>query len=374
MRFNRFLLSVLVCGLYVSVAGAEIIHVYEDGTGDAPTIQAGLDMAEEFDTVLVGPGVYYEHDIVGKPYVLLLSEAGPFRTVIDATGGFLGISGYEDAPLVVEGFTVHGAEAGGLDFQVGGPQLVSECIVYECGGGIYGREWTGGTVRNLTVVFNTTATGWSGSGLSFSSAPVTIENCISAFNEGYGVVSWQGPSPDLACCDIFANSGGVYYGMSDPIGQNGNIIKNPRFCDTGLRNFHLQKTSPCRPFSPPNPYCDLIGALPVGCPLAHAVVDLNGALPAWEPRAVVLSASPNPCRVQTTVWVSTRDAAATVVRIVDPAGRLVRSLRADAPSSGAAELLWDTTDASGRKVGSGVYYAVVRSGSETHRRSIVVLR
>lgn len=47
-------------------------------------------------------------------------------------------------------------------------------------------------------------------------------------------------------------------------GINGNISEDPLFCDPEHQDFTLRENSPCAPFTPPNPECDLIGAWPVG--------------------------------------------------------------------------------------------------------------
>ena len=70
----------------------------------------------------------------------------------------------------------------------------------------------------------------------------------------------------LSCCDIFGNAGGDYVGcIEDQAGESGNISLDPLFCGPEIGDFTLSSASPCTPFSEPNPECDQIGALPVGC-------------------------------------------------------------------------------------------------------------
>jgi hypothetical protein len=63
-------------------------------------------------------------------------------------------------------------------------------------------------------------------------------------------------SAEVHCSDI---------GDGDFNGVNGNISLDPLFCDPLAGDYHLDDGSPCRPFSPENPDCDLVGAWPVGC-------------------------------------------------------------------------------------------------------------
>lgn len=95
----------------------------------------------------------------------------------------------------------------------------------------------------------------------------SLEECIIAFGIGCSTIECSGGSDALlACCDFFGNVNGDWPEcIEDQYGVNGNISEDPQFCDPGSSDFTLQECSPCAPFSPPNPECDLIGAWPVGC-------------------------------------------------------------------------------------------------------------
>jgi hypothetical protein len=96
---------------------------------------------------------------------------------------------------------------------------------------------------------------------------VAVTNCILSFGTGGAAVHCSGAaSALLTCCCVYGNEGGDWVGCIEAQqGVNGNIWEDPLFCLPGSEDFTLEDGSPCAPFSPPNPECDLIGAWPVGC-------------------------------------------------------------------------------------------------------------
>lgn len=70
---TRILVTVLILALSPTALSARTWYIKSDGTGDAPTIQAGVDSAAAGDTVLVAPGTYTH-----KSQVTIFSE---IRTV-----------------------------------------------------------------------------------------------------------------------------------------------------------------------------------------------------------------------------------------------------------------------------------------------------
>ena len=94
----------------------------------------------------------------------------------------------------------------------------------------------------------------------------SLENTVIAFSSAGAAVYCDGPEPTLTCCDVYGNAGGDWVGcIAGQYGINGNICEDPLFCDPQNGDLTLQGCSPCAPFSPPNPECDLIGAWPIGC-------------------------------------------------------------------------------------------------------------
>jgi hypothetical protein len=84
---------------------------------------------------------------------------------------------------------------------------------------------------------------------------------------------------------------------------------------------------------------------------------------------------PNPFRASVR-WEVTLDASGTgttEAKVVDVAGRAVRTLHLPA-SSGPASIEWDGKDDAGRGAASGVYFLRVTSGGETRTRGVTRLR
>jgi parallel beta-helix repeat protein len=174
------LLIILAAALLITLPGpseSRTWYVTVNGTGDVPTIQAGIDSAVVGDTVLVGPGRYtWTNQGTGTDYGMILfyrdvtgfaviSEAGPELTVLDAeqNGRNVYIMAYND--IVIDGFTITGGRAP---------------ISYDGGGGLIGHL-SAPTIRNCVFTANYAQQGggvWYGG----VSAPV-FENCVFEDNE-----------------------------------------------------------------------------------------------------------------------------------------------------------------------------------------------
>lgn len=106
-------------------------NVLEDGSGDAPTINAAMDLAEAGDTVLVWPG-QYPAPLPGHRMatdVHLVSQGGPDVTAITADGSALLGSGTSITTLL-DGFKFQGV--GPLYGYVGVVQLWGDHEIRNC--------------------------------------------------------------------------------------------------------------------------------------------------------------------------------------------------------------------------------------------------
>jgi len=242
----------------MSVASfATVIHV----PADQPTIQAGIDSAQNGDTVLVAPGTYTGNgnrdiDFGGKGFVLK-SENDPDSTIIDCEGsasephrGFYFHSG-EDSTTVVEGFTIRNgygltdspfpseSVGGGIKCDSSSsPKIINNTISGNSGndgGGIYCDLQSSPTISNNTIAGNS-ADNSSGGGISCSnSSPMISNNTITGnttYHSSGGGISCYNSSPTIRNNTITGNSavfygGGIYcYYFSSPTISNNTISGN----------------------------------------------------------------------------------------------------------------------------------------------------
>ncbi len=127
-------------GAWGEHCGYTVVTVLPDGTGDAPTIQAGIDLCSDGGTVIVEPGLYSGAgnrgiNLAGRS-MEIISRAGPDSTIIDCEGldrAFIFESG-EDTTSIVRGFFVQNGTAadGGAVLVNGASPLIVDCAFSGC--------------------------------------------------------------------------------------------------------------------------------------------------------------------------------------------------------------------------------------------------
>ncbi|RLC46988.1 MAG: hypothetical protein DRI23_11785 [Candidatus Cloacimonadota bacterium] len=174
MRYKFLLLFV-----FINVSSLLIgttYHIKQDGTGDFTTIQEGIEVAVDADTILVFPGTYYENAdflskslILGSLYLTTGNEEYITQTTIDGnqTGSCVEIRDCVEDFTSVIGFTLtngtgsqlssnSNAINGGGVFIKNSTLTISNCIIYRNiawnGGGIYCNDsslfLSGTTIRD----------------------------------------------------------------------------------------------------------------------------------------------------------------------------------------------------------------------------------
>jgi len=333
MKTVPIFVSILVV-LVASGASARTWHILPDGSGDAPTIKAGIDSAAAGDTVVAACGTYFESGLEMKSDLVLVSETGSADcATIDAEWHDRALACQDcNGTAEIIGFTItHGRPPGGQTRRGGGMLLtassatVKGCTFVDnaaeygagalCSGGssvftgcaflngqgevgagvfceysnpaingcvfagnisvsvgtVYCRE-SSPSIVNCTFYGNMANFG-SGVGCGAFSSP-QIENTIisySTFGEAFSCGTES--YPRLTCCDVFGNVDGDWAGcVSSQNGADGNISADPRFCDAADGDFTLESCSPCLPGNHPDGYdCGgIIGVLGSGCECATA--------------------------------------------------------------------------------------------------------
>jgi len=154
----------------IQTGTTHVWRILPDGTGDAPTVQAGIDSAGNGDLVLVEPGAYYENINLRGKEIHLKGDAGPEVTILDGTYGDSSVvvcdSG-ETNRTIIEGLTItHGKGS----IQAGG-RLGAGILCLEAAPVIRGN-----IVRDNRAASQPGASGfsWGGGILAYSSTEVVI--------------------------------------------------------------------------------------------------------------------------------------------------------------------------------------------------------
>lgn len=208
------LLLPVCCALMTGGASARTWVVLPDSTGDAPTIQAGIDSASAGDTVMVMCGTYYEHDITLKSGINLTSETGISDCVtIDATGlGRVFYCDSADSTTSVVGLTAANGNVsgnGGGMFCDNSNLRIVECTFRDSraggsGGGIYLRDCDPRlTICTISNNYAGAAGNGNGGGVAMYRCSPVFTDCIFSGNEV--------PPESLNVA-----GGGVHFGSGSP--------------------------------------------------------------------------------------------------------------------------------------------------------------
>ena len=225
---------------------------YQGGTkGPKATIQSGIDVAGDGNTVMIADGTYKgagnrDLDFGGKA-ITVRSLNGPEGCIIDCNGtaeeyhrGFLFCSG-EDTNSIVDGLTIKNGYAnngGGIYCEPNSTPTILNCVIRKCransyGGGIYDCN---GTVSNCIV--RDCLSGGDGGGLYGCDGQISNCNIVGnrADFDGAGLAGCNGTISD---CNIVDNFGsGLYYcgGDIDDCNVSGNDGDGFDDCQATINN------------------------------------------------------------------------------------------------------------------------------------------
>ena len=235
--------------------------------GEFATIQAGIDVAADGDTILVADGIYTgignkDLDFGGKT-ITLLSENGPEYTFIDCEDEGRGVYFHqqESSESRLEGFTImRGYETddyGGGILCLDSSPAITNCILSEnfadyYGGGIY-CENSLLTITGCTFINNMAGLGgglccrqnsspvivdcmfqenhalrWTGGGASCSGTSLIIKNSLFLDNTAV----WNGGGLDIGSCDSSAISNSTFVNNSADDGGGINTYSSYTFVNS----------------------------------------------------------------------------------------------------------------------------------------------
>ncbi len=204
MRTTPAMATGWTCLLAAVPARALTVHV----PGDQPTIQQGIDVAGEGDSVQVAPGTYFEHQLDFRGKGIVVRSSDPFDSLIvsttvidgDSTATVLTFHSGEGSSSILEGLTIRGGRgglpqdpmsAGGITCREGASPTIRRCVVVDCvsesaGGGIGGWE-SAARIESCTI--QSCYAELYGGGLSANGGAMlvtlsSITNCASGYVGG----------------------------------------------------------------------------------------------------------------------------------------------------------------------------------------------
>jgi parallel beta-helix repeat protein len=134
--------------------------------GSQPTVQAGINAANNGDTVLVGPGTYVENINFNGKAITLTSAGGPLVTILDggANGTVVTFNNNETTSATLSGFTIrnglqNGLPGGGILISAASPTISNNIITGNHAAVGIGMYISGGSpvIRNNTITGNNQA-------------------------------------------------------------------------------------------------------------------------------------------------------------------------------------------------------------------------
>ncbi|MYB64983.1 hypothetical protein F4X73_09865 [Candidatus Poribacteria bacterium] len=175
-RRSYCFICIVLCVLCLNISFAVTIYV----PSDQPTIQAGIDAAQDGDTVLVADGTYKGEgnvniDFMGKE-ITIKSANGANTTIVDCqstpeTRGFI-FQNQETNKAVLEGFTIRNGIhdfGGGIHIYDASP-TINNCVISD-------NEATGKLLRTD-----------GGGGIYLYNSDAIILDCIISNNNGTGIL------------------------------------------------------------------------------------------------------------------------------------------------------------------------------------------
>lgn len=256
-------------------------------------------------------------------------------------------------------------------YQSGGQSTV-EWVSFEQNNG---NDYGGAMVMNQASVYMDQITfsgnlAVVGSIFALYSSAVDIENSI--FWGNYGPMIYSPESQDeasylnISYSSVQGGEDFISSGQNIIFSNGGGIIdEDPLFCMVDDFNYSLSESSVCLTASSS---LESIGAHDLaGC------AALNLEVPHPE-KMKVLANYPNPFNPSTVIVYSLDSPSQFSLKIFDISGRLVRVLDSGFRQSGEYSIVWDSRNAIGENVPSGVYFCSLKTGAISKTNRMILVR
>src|SRR6266446_5877841 len=215
--YAGFVLGILLLAVCVSSASAAVLRVPHSYA----TMQAGIAAASTGDTVLVAPGVYFEH-VTMKPGVHIQGEPGAILDGSQEAGAVVSATSGVEPTAVLSGFVVRRGRQAGIFLNQAAPTLRNNVIIEHAGPGIDCAQ----------------------------ASPYVLNNAIVA-NAGGGIVcQYPGTAPVITYNGFWQNQPADVLGCTPGIG---NRYEDPGFVNVPQGNYRLRPDSPLMNAGDPDP-------------------------------------------------------------------------------------------------------------------------
>jgi len=367
------------------------------------SIQYGIDIAVDGDTVLVQPGTYVENIVIGEPNmdktITLISNyfftkywSDIYSTVIVGDGVHDVISRDHSSPTTIVGFTIKGGDVGIKSFNY--PLRVQNCLIYNNNIGIELGDCDKTEIISCTVTNNYEKGIIVNAGGALYAFPFIINSIISgngtmeftigAYTTNMGFLV----GPHLAFDNVFPFTFDLTpedTAYANVLFHGGIIQENSLFSNEENDNYSLLSQSPCIDagtalfifdndtivnFSE-DEYFGLapdIGAYEYGGPVsADKLISIPDGYTFHQNY-------PNPFNPTTTISYSLPEQSLVKLTVFDIRGQEVMMLQDSEKPPGNYEVQWNGLDQQGNQVSTGVYFARLQAGDYSQTIKMVFLR
>ena len=372
------------------------------------TIQHGIDVSANADTVLVQPGTYVENVIfdgnlvtVGSLFLTTGDEDYISSTIING-GNDPGVVsfGNVNSSAIFCGFTISngsgGNYGGGINCYESSPTLKNLIItgnsaIYN-GGGIYcydsnpylenvtisnnSAEFGGGICCNLSdpilenvTISGNTATNAGGGIFCFDNSNPSLVNCIIWDDLPQEISFFDASDPNsitIAYSDVEGGEAGIVTNSNGTVNWlDGNMDTDPLFVNAGYGDYHLQSTSPCIDAGDPTSQLDPDGTT---ADMGAWFYNQGSAIEDNEIENVKFNLSnyPNPFNPLTTIKFDIKENEIGVLKIFNIKGQLLESHQFEI---GEHDFQWDASNMS-----SGVYLYQLQTENNTVNKKMLLLK